>query len=105
MDLEQLLSSPLMEWSNGSEDEPEIDSLLLVASDDFEDSSNTQHNAPPPNSTYPEPTPVHTVTSSTYQRLPTSNASRFAPPKSDAEIQRMQEGHSKENKTGQKVLY
>ena len=79
-----------MEWLHESEDEPEIDSLLLAASDDFE-GSGTQHNAPPPDSTYPEPTPVHTITNSAHQRPPTASARRFAPLKSDEELQRARE--------------
>ena len=92
MNLEQLLSSPLMEWLN-SGDESETDSLLLAASDNYEGLTSSTHNAPPTDSTHPDPAPNTPGTSSTHQRPPTARAtaSRFAPPKSDTEIQRARE--------------
>ena len=61
MELEQLLSSELLEWVNDAEDEQNVDSLLLAASEQFENDST--HNTPPMNATS------------------THCAGRFAPPK------------------------
>ena len=71
MELEQLLSSELLEWVNDAEDEQNVDSLLLAASEQFENDST--HNTPPMNATS------------------THCAGRFAPPKSDADLQRARE--------------
>ena len=73
MELEQLLSSELLEWVNDTEDEQNVDSLLLAASQQFESQTDSTHNALP------------TKAASTHR------AGLFAPPKCDANLQRARE--------------
>ena len=82
MEIDQLLSSPLVEWINAAEEEDsDLNSFLVAASVAYEQETGSSHKQSPT-------PPINTSSTSGF----TPSASyRFTPPKSDADMQRERE--------------